>query len=247
MGPKPAHKEASNPPGVISDNNANLTMKKLGFLTSMIISAYLLVCALGYLGFTTSRTNLLGWFLVLTAVAYGISGPFLLRDTLVGDGIIRREHQDRSFWVILPGFLSVFYGAPLEWLYLPPLLPATRTVWMQIIGFVLIAGGIAMLCWARFTLKDLYSGRVQVLAGHRLIRSGPYHFIRHPAYTSYIIMCLGIAIGYSSLIGLLSVPLLLVPGLIYRIEIEEKLLSLEFGDQYTAYAKDTRRLIPHIW
>lgn len=70
---------------------------------------------------------------------------------------------------------------------------------------------------------------------------------RHPAYASFIIMGLGIALGYSSLLGLIAIPVFLIPGLIYRITVEEKLLSMEFGDRYIQYEKSTWRLFPGIW
>jgi protein-S-isoprenylcysteine O-methyltransferase Ste14 len=60
-------------------------------------------------------------------------------------------------------------------------------------------------------------------------------------------MSLGIAIGFSSLIGLITIPLLLVSGLIYRISVEENLLSAEFGEQYVQYTWLTWCLIPGIW
>ncbi len=202
---------------------------------------------LGYLGYKTIRTNLLGWFLLLAALAYGLSGPFLLKQNLNVQGVVHKETQDRSFWVILPGFLLVFYGSPLDWLYLSQLFHRPGSLWIQFLGLALITVSIILLNWARLTLRDLYSGRVQVVAGHSLVRNGPYQIIRHPAYASYILLCLGIGIGYSSLVGVLSVPLLLIPGLVYRIKIEEKILTTEFGDQYSIYANDTRRLIPYIW
>ena len=60
-------------------------------------------------------------------------------------------------------------------------------------------------------------------------------------------MSLGIFIGYSSLLALIGSVLLLVPGLIYRINVEEQLLVAEFGDEYLSYASSTKRLIPFIW
>ena len=62
-----------------------------------------------------------------------------------------------------------------------------------------------------------------------------------------MILALGIAIGYSSLIGLVSVLFLLLPGLAYRIKVEEKLLLEQFGEEYSAYQLRTRKLIPGIW
>jgi protein-S-isoprenylcysteine O-methyltransferase Ste14 len=60
-------------------------------------------------------------------------------------------------------------------------------------------------------------------------------------------MALGLAIGYSSLIGLISIPVLLIPGLAYRIRAEERLLAEVLRDDYWAYARQAKKLIPWIW
>ena len=79
------------------------------------------------------------------------------------------------------------------------------------------------------------------------MQSGPYEFIRHPAYAGYVLIALGITVGYSSLAGLILIPVLLLPAVIYRLSIEDKFLAQRFGDQFNAYAKKTARLIPGIW
>jgi protein-S-isoprenylcysteine O-methyltransferase Ste14 len=79
------------------------------------------------------------------------------------------------------------------------------------------------------------------------VQQGPYHIIRQPAYAVYIITRFRIAIGYSSLVGSFSFPLLVLPALIYRISVEEKILSAEFGEQYKQYFHGTKQLIPGVW
>jgi protein-S-isoprenylcysteine O-methyltransferase Ste14 len=93
----------------------------------------------------------------------------------------------------------------------------------------------------------MYSGHVQVTSDHTLVTSGPYRYVRHPSYASFVLLSLGIATGYGSVIGLIAVPLLLLPGLAYRIHVEEALLKDYFGDQFDAYARRVRKLIPGIW
>ena len=41
--------------------------------------------------------------------------------------------------------------------------------------------------------------------------------------------------------------LLLIPMMLYRIHIEERMLLRQFGDDYRAYMRDTRKLIPYIF
>jgi protein-S-isoprenylcysteine O-methyltransferase Ste14 len=118
---------------------------------------------------------------------------------------------------------------------------------MQIAGLVLITAGLMLFGCASWALKGMYSGWIRVMNSHTLIQDGPYHDIRHPAYAAYLIMGLGIAIGFSSLISLLAVPILLLPGPVYRINVEEKIITAEFGEQYIQYSRLTRHLIPGIW
>lgn len=211
----------------------------------LISCAYLLVCALGYLGYVTYPNNIMGWLLLLIAILYGIGGPYLLWSNLKKENVVRQESHDRSFWLIIPGFLVVFYISPLEYLFISQSLP--RAGWMQTIGVILIAASLVLVGWARLAIRGMYSGRLQVISGHFLIQDGPYRVIRHPAYASYLIMSLGMAVGFSSLIGLLAIPFLLVPGLVYRINVEEQLLGAEFGIEYKNYVRNTRRLIPYVW
>ncbi len=210
----------------------------------LIIIAFLLVCALGYLGFTTYQQNNVGWFLFLTAIAYGLGGPYLIITHLKKEPIRRQESQDLSFWMLIPGFLVVFYLSPLEFLLLRIFL---HTVWIEWAGILLIVLSLLLFFWARLTLRGMYSGLLRVKADHILVQNGPYRFIRHPAYAAYLIMCLGIAIGYSSLIGLLATVLLLLPAFIYRIQVEEALLSAEFPADYFQYTQHTKKLVPGIW
>jgi len=211
----------------------------------LIASAYLLVCALGYLGFLTFHHNIIGWFLILTALSYALGGPYLIWSHIKKEGVVRREKQDLSFWLLLPGFITVFYASPLEYLYLSAIVPRNGS--FQLAGVILIGISLLLFIWARLSLKALYSGRLQVTIGHTIVQHGPYHLIRHPAYLAYIMMCLGIAIGFSSLISLVAIPLLLLPGLLYRIHTEEKILTTEFGDEYIRYARRTWRLVPGLW
>lgn len=213
----------------------------------LILCAYLLVCAMGYLGLLTYQRNVTGWFLIVTALLYALSGPYLLYSHLKKEKVVRRERQDRSFWYLIPGFLVVYYAPPLEYLYLPEILPGTRTSWMQAVGIGLILVNLVLFLWARAALKSLYSGKLQVKVGHNLVKSGPYRIIRHPAYAAYILMGLGISIGFSSMIGFLAVILLLVPALVYRIGIEERLLADEFGGEFETFTSTTWRLIPGVW
>jgi protein-S-isoprenylcysteine O-methyltransferase Ste14 len=218
----------------------------------LVIVAPALAIFLALLGLETLQRNMLGWFLLVFGVAYpagGVIYSFIRREPFwksAGGGQPgKEENGDRSFWIILPGFLAVFFAPPLEWFYLPAFLP--RTLWMQVAGLVLILAALVLRIWARQHIRGLYSGHVQVQAGHRLIQSGPYRYVRHPGYSGFLLMALGVAAGYSSWIGLAALVILLLPGLAYRMRVEERLLTEQFGEAYREYARSTKMLIPGVW
>jgi protein-S-isoprenylcysteine O-methyltransferase Ste14 len=226
-------------------------MSRLAVLFLMVIAPALSIY-LALLGLETLRANLLGWFLLLLGIGFPAGGiiyywirrePFW-RSAQVGETVLE-ERGDRSFWAILPGFLIVFFAPPLEFTYLPAILP--HAFWMQWAGLAILVLSLVLRVWASVHIRGMYSGHVEVQVEHRLVQSGPYRFVRHPGYTGLVLMSLGVALGYSSLIGLLAIPALLIPGLAYRMAVEEKLLARHFGDEYRTYAGKTKRLIPFIW
>ena len=207
---------------------------------------------LAFLGIKTLHTNTLGWFLLLTGILYAVG--------IAIDGYVRKEEfwksgragsyqleerSDRSFWLITLGLLAVFYLSPLEYLYFATFHP--RTAWIESIGVGLVLFGSTLFVWARRTLGRHYSGHVSVKKEQELVQSGPYLIVRHPAYSGYLFMALGLALGYSSLLGFVSTLLILLPATIYRIRVEDRLLAEHFGTQFEEYARRTKRLLPGIW
>ena len=225
---------------------------------SRIAIFFLVVITLGlslllsFLGLATIKSNLLGWFLLVSGLVYffGVIIVYWVRrirfwrPRAKGE-IVKEEKNDWSFWMIVAGMIAVFYLPPVEYLYFKAILP--RTVWMQITGWILILCGSVLFIWARRVLGKYYSGHVSVVDGQPLIQNGPYRFIRHPAYAGYIFIALGVTVGYSSLAGLVIIPVLLLPSVIYRLSVEDKLLAEHFGGQFKKYADKVARLIPGIW
>ncbi len=199
---------------------------------------------LGALGVETAYDNPVGWVVLLIGVGYCMGGSLYLAAER-NRAALREEIGARSLWVVAPGFAVVFLAPPLEYLYLPAWLP--RGTAMEAAGLALIAAALGLRIWSRLSLGGQYSGRLRIQAGHRLVTTGLFRFVRHPSYAGFLVLGLGLAIGYASVIGLAAVPLLLLPGLVFRIHAEEALLSAQFGQAYQEYARRTRRLLPGVW
>jgi len=226
-------------------------MSRIAVFFLLVITPALAVL-LALLGILTMPNNLVGWFLLLTGAIYSAGLVIVYRirrkrfwESGRSESTTQEEHGDRSFWLITLAMMSVFFLSPLEYLFLSP--SFTRNSCMQYSGIGLIIFGSALFVWARHTLGANYSGHASVKKGQELVRSGPYHYIRHPAYAGYLLMAFGISIGYSSLVGLVATLVLLLPSLFYRIKLEEQLLSDHFGEVYRHYVNATKRLIPSVW
>lgn len=129
--------------------------------------------------------------------------------------------------------------------------PWTGALWHlpQWLGLLLLGGECAALAfawWARVHLGKLWSGAITLRAGHTVIRSGPYHFVRHPVYTGFI----GAAWMFALLVGAPTALLgagLLSAEMAWKARREEQFLRSELGpEEYDSYAATTPMLLPRF-
>ena len=133
------------------------------------------------------------------------------------------------------------------------LIPAfdRRFGWSHLPVAAVLAGNVVMLLggwgvWRVFCENSFTSARIELASDQRVISTGPYALVRHPMYTTALVMMLGIPIALGSLWGLLAFAAMM-PALIWRIFDEEKFLAAELPG-YSAYEERVRyRLIPGIW
>lgn len=117
--------------------------------------------------------------------------------------------------------------------------------WFTGVGIALLLQGMALRLNAIAKLGRFYSRRVRLETDHQLIRSGPYRWIRHPAYAGALMGHLGLAVVFHSWVACAIWAGLMAPMVARRIIIEESVLFELNG--YAEYARHTRRLAPYIW
>lgn len=116
-----------------------------------------------------------------------------------------------------------------------------------ILGLALLLAGVAFRWAAIHTLGKYFTGTVLIKRDHRLVRTGLYKHLRHPAYTGSLVAHLGLGLSFSNWF---SLSLSFVPYLVaamYRMHVEEQALTEAFGDEYVTYSRDTKRLIPKVY
>ncbi len=113
------------------------------------------------------------------------------------------------------------------------------------LGALLTFLGIGIAVWARVHLGRNWGMPMSLKENPELVTTGPYRYVRHPIYSGIILALLG-----SALIGgpfWLLVVVLFGIYFIYSAKQEEKLMSKEFPDQYPAYMKRSKMLIPWVF
>ncbi len=115
------------------------------------------------------------------------------------------------------------------------------------VGAALALVGIAFAIWARVVLGTNWSGLVmRVKEGQELVQTGPYAIVRHPIYAGLLAALLGTALTVGTLASYLAVAAAL-GGILIRVELEERLMAVEFGAAHAAYRRRTRKLVPFVW
>jgi protein-S-isoprenylcysteine O-methyltransferase Ste14 len=109
----------------------------------------------------------------------------------------------------------------------------------------LLTLGIVLTIW---TLTANRIGNFRIVPepkeGGQLITHGPYHYIRHPMYTSLLLFAVTAVIiidGWWAWFNWLSLLLVLV----FKAAIEEGYLTKHFKD-YAQYMKHTKRFVPWV-
>ena len=113
------------------------------------------------------------------------------------------------------------------------------------IGLLLCVTGAFIACWARYKLGKNWSLSIQKKENHELIKNGIYTIVRHPIYTGLLILFIGNTLIVGDYRGILAVIIVFI-SFWFKLIKEEKLLTETFGNQYLAYKKRTKALIPFV-
>jgi protein-S-isoprenylcysteine O-methyltransferase Ste14 len=159
---------------------------------------------------------------------------------------VRRETAAERLSYVLPTVLLALLvwtrpDLPVLGTRFAPEAPATFTL-----GAALLYAGVAFAIWARVHLGRYWSGTVTLKEGHRLIRTGPYAIVRNPIYTGLIAGFLGSALLVDRL-GVLLGAIVLAVSFLVKIRREERFLTDRFGEEFLAYKREVRSLIPGVW
>ena len=211
------------------------------FIIGFLVLALILFVSAGTLGFWNAWV-----FLGILFVPMLIAGVVLIfrSPALLSKRLNAKEKENEQKIVVILSmimFLAAFIIAGLNyrfgWLILP-----RWAVWT--FAFVFLLGYIM---YAEVLKENEYLSRtIEVQKGQKVVDTGMYGVIRHPMYSSTLIMFISMGGVLGSPISL-AILLLYIPIIAKRIRNEESVL-IEGLEGYREYRKKVRyKIIPFIW
>jgi protein-S-isoprenylcysteine O-methyltransferase Ste14 len=154
----------------------------------------------------------------------------------------------RKDWTIIIPVAIIFFSSLLValWDFVTFQGMVFRANIVTVAGLVLFLIGIVIRQVGKKTLGKYYSYGLRTLENHQLIKHGIYKYIRHPISLAAIMYSIGVPLIFLSLIGFFLM-VMIIPFILYRVEIEERMLVEKFGDEYREYMKVTKKLIPFVY
>jgi len=170
------------------------------------------------------------------------------RDSKEAKKVTKTEFEkgstDIAALAIVVSSLTIIIAPLLDYFNLPPFslgLPAV------IIGPILAAIGVIVRTAGMLTLGRFYTRTLQKTENHALVTNGIYEYLRHPGYAGTIFIFLGASLTTGNALSFALVTLLILFAYLYRIHTEEKMLVEIFGEQYVAYKRHSKRIIPFVY
>jgi len=137
-------------------------------------------------------------------------------------------------------FLYILWPGALGWASVP--VPA----WLRWTGACLGVVALACFAWVHHTLGANFSARLRIRDRQALVTSGPYRLARHPMYTAFYLLHLGVCFLVANWFIAATWMLGLTVVIWLRVRREEAILSHTFGAEYESYAGRTGMFFPRI-
>lgn len=139
-------------------------------------------------------------------------------------------HYAPLLLIIMIGPLTAIFGV---WE-----IPANKLITIITGMVVFLLGSFVYFKWEIFWHKT-YKGQ--------LVTGGIFQYIRHPHYTSLLIVGFGLAFFFHSLFAI-AIAVIAIPIMIWSILDEEKLLTKQYGEDYKKFMEKVPwRIIPKIF
>ncbi|MEM8585495.1 MAG: isoprenylcysteine carboxylmethyltransferase family protein [Bacteroidota bacterium] len=174
-------------------------------------------------------------------------------------GVKARLHAivPTRYYRIMYNLVSIAFVITIAWICVesPKTSLIELPVWITAIGWVGFVGGfvlnllaLSQYDGAEFIGTSYLNQTVETKAGlgGKLNRSGINTWVRHPIYSSILLIAWAWFL-ISPNIEVLQIAVITTVYIPIGIHYEERKLIAEFGDAYRSYQREVKKIIPGIW
>jgi protein-S-isoprenylcysteine O-methyltransferase Ste14 len=182
-------------------------------------------------------------FWTCLTIIFTLSEAVLLISRRAKKGGAKNSGDKRSLlllWITIPTCLTLGAIAAGYHIWQFGFSTAIAGVVVAVIGFVIRWTAIVQL-------GKMFTVDVSISTTHTLKTGGLYKIVRHPSYLGLILIIIAIALCLNNALSLLIIVIPIFLAINYRIQVEEKALISEFGDQYLQYKSRIAGIIPGIY
>jgi len=184
--------------------------------------------------------------LIICSSVLGLFVSILIDFTLfTRDDHIKKEKKSIVETGTMTLFLFFFYLILKTKIGIVPVYDNNLKYIVIIIGTIAIVSGCIMNIVGRFNLGSNWANHIKIYDKHTLVQNGMYKVLRHPLYSSIMIMFYGACLVYRNILCLLAVTIIFMPFMYYRAKQEETLLIQAFSE-YNDYIKRTGMFFPKM-
>ncbi len=190
---------------------------------------------------------------VLFAVAacwLASAAVFLLRRRPDRAAAETRRERGTAWGFVLQGVgFAAVWMPPMRRPFFTPFVevPLALEILLGAAAVALAVFSVALVSAAVRTLGKQWALAARLVAGHELVREGPYRFVRNPIYFGMLGMLVATGVAMSRPWALAAGVASFLAGTRIRVAHEEKLLRSAFPDEFDAYARKVRAMLPGLW
>lgn len=111
------------------------------------------------------------------------------------------------------------------------------------LGYPLVAIGVSLPVWGAMIFRRHQTNLTPYKDPGRLVTGGPFRFSRNPMYLGMLLVLIGAAVIYATVMSLFFAAIYFAVANWWYIPFEEHRMAAVFGDAFHAYRAETRRWV----
>ncbi len=186
--------------------------------------------------------------LLVVAFIQSVASLYYMWRAKAGATIFRRRDEGIPLSVVLGSFYFGYCASVVTYLTEPTWMAWSAVDLPALVrwgGAVIVLFGAILATWSLKSLGRNFAFAVVPKQQHTLVTTGPYRWVRHPLYSTFLVEAMGISLFMSNWFVATMAGFLWALAVFRTWQEEEKLIE-RYGDEYRQYMNRVGRFFPRL-